>query len=146
MPDIASIEEAAPTRDSFVSQFVPGPFDEDVVCLQLALFGLLSEHGERLDGRAGLSPISLRHMFLSAVETQIARVCDIVYVRLTPVDTTEQVCIMDPIQHIYDKYSPGREGRPRYVIAEGDQATYQHVFKAWREGSASANPVVFGTG
>ena len=53
LPDIASIEEAAPTRDAYVSQLVPGPLDEYFVCLQVVLFGLLSEHGERLDGRDG---------------------------------------------------------------------------------------------
>ena len=47
---------------------------------------------------------------------------------------------MDHIQHIYDKYSPGREGSPRYVIAEGYQATYQHVFKAWRESFSLLEP------
>ena len=140
LPDIASNEEAALNRDSFVSQLVPGPFDDDVVCLQVVIFRLLSEHGGRLDGRDGSSPISIRHLFLSAVETQITRVCDIVYVRLTPVNTTEQVCIMDHVQHIYDKYSPGCDGRPRYVIAEGDQATYQHVLKAWRESFSLGEP------
>lgn len=131
LSDVSRLNDVVKSRAEFVSALVPDVDDAELRRLNIVILGLINEHGARLDGRAASSPISLRHLLLSALRTLSATTVDIVYVKITENDKPEGLCIMDMIQYVKDNYRPGESGRPRHVVVEGDQFTFQYIHDAW---------------